>query len=352
MAYKTRPEKILIVAPAWIGDLVMAQALCIFLKARNPNVIIDILALEHLRPLIERMPEINTIITTNFKHGVFDLNKRYHLGKKLRTANYAQAIILPNSFKSALIPFFAKIPLRTGWRGEMRYILLNDLRILEPEKIPLMVERFLALGASVNERIICTQNLYPKLITKVDRVHKSLQKFNLEQISDKAKKILALCVGAEYGSAKRWPAEYFAKVAATKIQEGWDVWLFGSDKDQTIAAEVIAACNPISHGKSIKNFAGKTNLGEAIDLLSLATIVITNDTGLMHIAAALDLPLIAIYGSSTPKFTPPLTNKARIVSLNLKCSPCFKRECPFLHLKCLTDLKPEKVLEVLNSINI
>lgn len=348
MGNGNRGQKILLIAPSWIGDMVMAQALCKLLKLHNQNAIIDVLATEHLQPLIARMPEIHQIIPVQFKHGSLDFWQRYKIGKNLRSHNYDQAIILPNSFKSALIPYFAKIPLRTGWRGEMRYGLINDIRILDKTKLPLMVERFLALGYEPKQSIQLTKNLYPQFQIDSINVAKTLQKINLRKPENN---VLALCIGAEYGSAKRWPAKYFAEVAQTKINEGWHVWLFGSAKDKPIAEKIVNIIQ-IQNLASLQDLTGKTDLGEAIDLLSLAKVVISNDSGLMHIAAALDLPLIAIYGSSTPQFTPPLTEKARIVSLNLKCSPCFRRECKFLHLKCLTDLRPQKILEVLNSLNL
>ena len=158
--------------------------------------------------------------------------------------------------------------------------------------------------------------------------------------------ILALCPGAEYGPAKRWPAEYYASVANEKISEGWTVWIFGALKDQPIAKEI----QTLTHQKAL-DFTGKTTLGEAIDLLSLAQVIVTNDSGLMHIGAALEKPLVVIYGSSTPNFTPPLTHIKQILSLNLPCSPCFERTCPLNHLKCLKDLHPEQVLNAIHSLS-
>lgn len=347
MNYKNEVSKILVIAPSWVGDMMMAQSLFKLLKQQNPEVVIDILAHSYLSPLIKYMPEINRVIETDFKHGSLNFRQRFQLAKKLLKEKYDQAIILPNSFKAALIPFFAKIPIRTGWRGEFRYGLLNDLRILDKNLYPLMAERFLALGIKPEKSIKLTENLFPKLIPNPIQISATLQKLNLLKA---AKPILALCIGAEYGSAKRWPAKYFAKVAAKKIADGWEVWLVGSPKDQAIGEKIISEIKIFSSFQSIHNLTGKTNLAEAVDLLSQADVIISNDSGLMHIAAALDLPLIAIFGSSTPKFTPPLTDKAKIISLNLKCSPCFKKECPLSHLKCLAELKPEMVLDVLNSI--
>ena len=155
--------------------------------------------------------------------------------------------------------------------------------------------------------------------------------------------MLALCPGAEFGSAKRWPADYFAAVARDCLARGWRVWLFGSERDAAAAADVNRNC-----GQGCENLAGRTDLSEAIDLLSLTDWVVSNDSGLMHVAAALNRKLIAVYGSSDPGFTPPLSPNARVVSLGIECSPCFKRECPLGHLRCLRELLPERVLDLMD----
>ncbi|MCL5261456.1 MAG: lipopolysaccharide heptosyltransferase II [Gammaproteobacteria bacterium] len=327
-------EKILIVAPAWVGDLVMAQALFKILKLRNPDVIIHVLALTHMRPLLLRMPEIDQVIIFPFQHGELSLFKRYSFGKKLRNKGYTEAIILPNSFKSALIPFWARIPKRTGWLGEMRYGLLNNIK-KSPHLFERMVERFAVLGSDAGARL--PESLWPELTVKTSTLTETLQKFDLTK---QEKPVLALCPGAEYGPAKRWPAEYFAAVAKTKLQLGWQVWIFGGVKDQLIAKKI----QELTKNNCI-DFCGKTDLGEAADLLSLAQVVVTNDTGLMHVAAALKRRIIAIYGSSSPKFTPPLAADVTILSINLPCSPCFKRACPYGHTKCLYGIMPREVIE-------
>ena len=155
-------------------------------------------------------------------------------------------------------------------------------------------------------------------------------------------KIVALCPGAEYGPAKRWPARYYAEVARDKIAQGWQVWLFGSDKDKEAAEHI----NKQADGGCI-DFTGRTSLAEAVDLMSLVNTVVTNDSGLMHVAAALDKKIVALYGSSDPNFTPPLNAKAHVISLNLDRSPCFKRECPLGHTRCLTDIKPDQVIDLI-----
>ena len=321
-------KKILIIGPSWIGDIVMAQVLFKVIKQNEPNSKIHVLAPSWSAPLLERMEEVERVLISPFKHGQLSLYKRYMFGKKLRSQKYNQAIVLPNSFKSALIPFWAKIPKRTGYLGEMRFILLNDIKHLNKKKLPLMIQRFAFLGVKKGKKLHDLPK--PRLIFTTDESLKS----------DPEAKILALCPGAAYGSSKRWPAEYFAEVAQAKLKENWEVWIFGSESDKASASKI----QKLTKNKCA-NFTGKLSLLKTVDLLALADVVITNDTGLMHIAAALDKPLIAIYGSSSPKFTPPLSSKAKILSLNLKCSPCFKRECPRKHLKCLYDINPYIVLK-------
>lgn len=325
--------KILIVSPAWVGDIVLAQVLLQSLKRQHPDNMIDLLAPPWAMELLQRMPEVNQVHALSIGHGQLRLKQRWQIGRRLAKENYTQAYILPNSWKSALIPFFANIPKRTAWLGECRWGLVNDVRYLDKEKLPLMVERFLALGPQ-------KEGGKPLLEVNNKNLTKALEKFNLSPIHP----ILVLCPGAEYGPAKRWPAKYYAEIAKNKLALGWQVWLLGGIKDQVIGAEIQA----YSHHRCV-DLTGQTTLGEAVDLLSLAKVVVTNDSGLMHIAAALQRPLVAIYGSSSPRFTPPLSDNSNIVSLHLSCSPCFKRICPLQHLKCLNDLQPSQVLDAMTE---
>lgn len=333
-------KKILIIAPSWIGDLVMSQALFRFLKQQDPNCSIDVLANKALHPVLEHMPEVDNYLIMPFAHGELKLFERFKLAKKLRKNFYTHAYVLPNSFKSALIPFWANIPQRTGWLGEFRYVLLNNVKP-SVAKTSLFVERLVALGIKSNEQLPSLLPL-PQLHVSQEKLGVTLKRL---KINLPKQKILALCPGAEYGITKRWPTAYFAKIAQVKKSEGWDVWIFGGPKDEVIAREIQVQSNNVC-----LDLTGKTNLGEAIEFLSLATVVITNDSGLMHVAAALNRPLVAIYGSSSPKFTPPLTDKAKILSLNLSCSPCFKRKCPLKHMKCLNELQPELVLQSISEV--
>lgn len=338
----TASEKTLVVGPAWIGDMVMAQTLFKWLKQQQSDAIIDVLAPAWSLPLLARFPEVHQAIVMPVGHGRLALTTRYQLARELRTKKYTHSIVLPNSFKSALIPFWAKIPLRTGWRGEMRWGLLNDLRHLNKSDLPLMIQRFVALGLPQKTKLPALEPLWPHIEIDTNSVDTSLAKHGLVR-GDRL--VLALCPGAEYGPAKRWPADYFAEIARDKLSKNWDVWILGSAKESSIAREI----QQITQQRCV-DLTGKTALGEAIDLLSLASAVVSNDSGLMHIAAALARPLVVIYGSSDPRFTPPLTKRVKILSLHLPCTPCFQRECPLGHLQCLKDLSPPQVIRAIDEL--
>ena len=319
--------------------MVMAQSLFISLKKNHPDCQIDVLAPSWSLALMERMPEVTHALSMPLAHGQFNFSARVVLGKSLRAEAYDQTILLPNSWKSALIPFFANIPLRTGYVGECRWGLLNDARRLDKSVLTMTVQRFVALGLS-RTTSLPPECPTPSLSISPDQQAKVIEKFSINV----SQKILALCPGAEYGEAKRWPVEHYAEVAKQKLAEGWQVWLFGSEKDKASAAQI----NTLASNACL-DFTGRTALAEAVDLMSLADTVVSNDSGLMHVAAALDKNLVALYGSSDPGFTPPLNAKAQIVSLNLSCAPCFKRECPLGTLACLRDISPDSVLKLIND---
>jgi heptosyltransferase-2 len=334
------PEKILIVGPAWVGDMVMAQTLFIRLRQQFPDAQIDVLAPDWTRALLDRMPEVSQALSMPLGHGQLQLKTRWKLGRVLAKQNYTRAYVLPNSFKSALVPFFAGIAQRIGWRGEMRYGLLNQIHLLDKAKLPLMIERFMALSLAKDETL-AKPYPFPKLIVDKASLAKAMENYQLKQ----DKPILAICPGAAFGPSKRWPAEYFAEVAKAKLAEGYQVWLFGSAADQPLTEKIQALTE-----QACLDFAGKTSLAEAIDLLSLAKVVVTNDSGLMHISAALGRPIVAVYGSTSTEFTPPLSEQVKVLNLNLDCSPCFKRECPLGHWRCMKDLKPAMVLSAIDEL--
>lgn len=329
-------KKILVIGPSWVGDMVLAQSLFIALKNSQADIQIDVAAPSWTLPVLQRMPEVQLAIALPFAHGESALVKRIQLGLAWRQQNYQQVILLPNSFKSAIAPFFANIPLRTGFIGEMRYGLLNDRRRLDKQRLPRTVDRFVSLALADNNTLPAIAS--PRL--QVDQANRNqlMQQWSIHQRS----KILGLCPGAEYGEAKRWPAEYYAEVAQQAIAAGWQVLLFGSTKDQAVTQQIQQLCQ-----HTALDLAGKTSLADAIDLMSLCDHVVSNDSGLMHIAAALDKPLIAIYGSSDPSHTPPMSAQAKIEYLALPCSPCFKRTCPLGHLDCLRKISSQTIIHAI-----
>lgn len=330
--------KYLIIGPSWVGDMVMAQTLFIALKQQYPKTIIDVLAPVWSLPIIERMPEVRKGIEMPLGHGKLGLKERYTLGKSLRSEQYTHAIVLPNSLKSALIPFWARVKHRIGWRGEMRYGLLNDIRRLDKAKFPLMVERFVALGYPKDSRLPLPLPI-PALQVNEQTAAKALQRYRLSTDMP----ILALCPGAEFGPSKQWPIGYYAEVARTLSERGWQVWLFGSAKDYVITSEIKRYLpNLLQH--HCYNLAGETSLADAIDILSFASVVVSNDSGLMHIAAALNRPLVAVYGSTSAEHTPPMNSNSETLSMELDCSPCFQRRCPLGHMNCMKQLVPDLVL--------
>lgn len=332
-----RQERFLVVGPAWVGDMVLAQSLFKLLKQRQPSARLDVLAPGWTLPLLERMPEVDEAIALEMRHGELALGRRWRLGRALRSRGYDRAIVLPNSWKSALVPFAARAKRRTGYVGELRYGLLNDVRRLDTQKLPRTVDRFVALGLEDGEELPVIPR--PRLRADAENARAVLLRLGRELPKTP---VLALCPGAEYGPAKRWPVEYYAEVARAKLAAGWEVWLFGSERDVT----VTRALQQSSGGRCL-DLGGRTTLAEAIDLLAVATAVVTNDSGLMHVAAALDRPVVVVFGSSDPRHTPPLSDKARILYLGLDCSPCFQRHCPLGHHECLRGIRPGQVLEAL-----
>ena len=311
----------------------MAQSLFISLKQQQPDCTIDVIAPLWSVPLLKRMPQVNEAIELPIGHQQFKLLTRYRIGRQLRDRHYDKAIITPRSFKSALVPFFARAKQRVGYRGEHRYGLLNDIRHLDKTVLTQTVQRYVALGY---EHDLGQSPLVPLPALQVDNDNqvRLLNEFSLTL----DKKIIAMMPGAEYGPAKQWPAANYQQLAEELVEQGHQVWVFGSGKEAGLG-ELIAS----KHG--IINLCGKTELVDVIDLLALAAHAVTNDSGLMHIAAATGVHVVAIYGSSNPDYTPPLADNATIVYKALACSPCFKQICPLGHMDCLHKITVDEVMD-------
>lgn len=327
--------KILIVAPSWVGDMTMAQSLFKQCLAKSPDSVIDVVAPQWSLPLLHRMPEVRRAVSLPVGHGQLRFLKRRAIGRSLAAEGYDWAIVTPRTWKSALVPFFAGVPRRTGYTGELRFGLINDRRCLDRKKLNQTILRLLALSMDKKEPLPPRIQYYPELTVDMRNQSMLINKLGLL----KQAPAVCFCPGAEYGPAKQWPVSYFKKLAEMLIAEGYQVWTIGSGKE----IELGQAIDP-GNQDMYKNLCGKTSLEDTIDLLALASHAVSNDSGLMHVAAAAGINVEAIYGSSSPAYTPPLTSRANIHRLGLKCSPCFKSTCPYGHLKCLTGIYPETVL--------
>lgn len=325
--------KTLVIGPAWVGDMVMAQALFKRLKARDGREI-HVLAPSFTMPLVERMPEVERAWPLEIGHGALALATRWRLARRLAAETFAEAIILPRSLKAALIPFFAGVPVRRGLRGEHRYGLINDMVPIR-EKEGRTVDDFVALSGD-------TTPLRPDERPRLNSNQSASATLRARLAIPDDRPLVALCPGAEYGPAKRWPAAHFSALARELNAAGCTIVLVGSPKDSEIARAIAG------RGTAVIDATGRTTLVEAIDLLAAAAVVVTNDSGLMHVAAALDRPLVALYGSSSPQRTPPLTGRAVVVEIEaeLACRPCFDRTCRFGHLRCLSEITPERVAAI------
>ncbi|HZQ61995.1 MAG TPA: lipopolysaccharide heptosyltransferase II [Casimicrobiaceae bacterium] len=338
-------ERILVVAPSWVGDAILSEPVIALLREPFEDPVVDVLAPPWCAPVYARMRGVGRIIENPIGHGRLDLAARRALANGLRDEIgeplYTRALVLPNSWKSALIPWMAGIPRRTGYRGEARWGLLNDVRHLKRKEMPRLVDRFAALAANPGELVPMPSA--PRLVPDVANRAAAVHALHLRS----RKRIAILCPGAEYGPAKRWPPTHFADLAAKFLGNGMQVWLIGSPNDRMAAEAVLRAAGELS--PFIRDLSGRTDLGTAIDLLSLASVVVSNDSGLMHAAAAVGAPLVALFGSSSPAYTPPLSPLAHIARIEIACSPCFQRECPLGHFKCLRDLDPDAVYDLARS---
>ncbi len=338
--------KILLVGPSWVGDMVMSQSLLKRLKENNPQCEIDVLAPDWCRPVLARMPEVNQAIAMPVGHGSLQWKVRKQVAAGLQKNNYDQSIVLPNSLKSALIPWMAKIPRRTGWRGEMRYGLLNDMRPLDKQAFPLMVQQYIALGEGSKASADQLQPLLsPSLSVDIAQQQEILAQFNI----DIDQPMIAFCPGAEFGPAKRWPHYHFAKLASMLIEQGRQVVCLGSAKD-SVAIDEIKVLLSTQERESFIDVSGKTTLTQAIDILAKASVVVSNDSGLMHIAAAVGAPLIALYGPTSPNFTPPLSEKAEVIRLIEGYIKLRSANTEQGYHQSMMDIQPELVFDRMQAL--
>ncbi|MFK8014936.1 MAG: lipopolysaccharide heptosyltransferase II [Gammaproteobacteria bacterium] len=329
----------LVVGPAWVGDMVMAQSLFMSLKASAPDAAIDVVAPGWSAPLLGRMPQVRAAHTLQAGHGELRLGDRRALGRSLR-GQYARAIVLPRSLKAALVPFFARVPERVGYLGEWRYGLLTDWRALDKQKMPTTVGRYVALGLEP-QRELPSALPEPALDKDAAATTRVLQQLNL----DTSGRVVALLPGAEYGPAEQWPETPFAALPARLISLGCAVWVLGSKKEHALGETICG-------DSGARNLCGQTSLTDVIDLLHCCDSAVSNDSGLMHVAAACGARVVALYGSSSPTMTPPLTERASIVTEPQPCSPCFARTCRYGHYDCLTKISVDRVFGEIENTSL
>lgn len=325
-------SRALVISPNWIGDAVMAQPLLQALKKRYPERPIDVLAPTWVAPVWRAITEVDSVIETPFKHGSLQFAERRKLAKQLRQHGYAAAYILPNTLKFALIPWLAGIPERVGYKGEMRYGLINVMHHDDRDNARPMSSFYAALADAP------VKGAVPKAkepVMTVSPEHKQQVVAGLG-LPDGAR-IVAFAPGAEFGPAKRWPSAHFTELAHKICQAYPDVQilLLGSPKDRPVCDEICAGA------PGVRNLAGSTSLADAIAILASATALVTNDSGLMHIASALGRPVVALYGPTDPRHTPPLSELAKVLWLHLECAPCQQRICPLGHQNCMKNISAE-----------
>ncbi|MDR5903900.1 lipopolysaccharide heptosyltransferase II [Franzmannia qiaohouensis] len=331
-------ERILVVGPSWVGDMVMAQSLLMTLKARHPGCRIGVVAPAWSLPMLSRMAEVDDAIALDVGHGEFGWRVRREVATSLR-GRFDRAIVLPRSWKSALVPFLARVPVRLGFTGEQRLVLLNRRRPLDKGALDQTVKRFVSLGLPVAEAASGDFAIpRPRLAVDPDNLVELRLALGLS-----SRPAIGMMPGAEYGPAKQWPPAYFRQLATWLVEAGFEVRVLGGPKDVEDGEHIAAG---LEH---VHNLCGKTRLADAVDLLADCQQVVTNDSGLMHVAAAVGTRVHALYGSSSPDFTPPLTARAHIHRLGLSCSPCFARVCPLGHTNCLNQLTPQRIFAALTA---
>ena len=343
MKLKATSLRTLIIAPNWIGDSVMAQPLLQLLKQQQPERAIDVLATPAVAPVWQAMAEVDQVIESPFKHGVLQLRERWEFAKRLRRNHYGEAYVLPNTLKYALIPWLAGIPRRIGYKGESRYGLINVMHHDTGDVARPMIPFYAALAeppAAEAQTVFAYPR--PRLTVADTQIGKAFGFVALHQEWP----LVVFAPGAEFGSAKRWPAGHFAALAE-KVKAAHpyaQIALLGSAKDMPICEKIV------SLAPEVRNLAGITKLGDAIALIARAEAVVANDSGLLHIAAALNRPVIGLYGPTDPDHAPPMADVAKSLSLHLDCAPCKERRCPLGHRHCMRKMMPEMVWDELKPM--
>jgi len=323
-------KKLLIIPQNWLGDIVMSQTLLKRVKSENPNTTIDVLVNSQFKSLVERMPETNKAIILNCAHKELGFFKRLSLAKKIK-GNYDQSIVLSRSIKSALIPYLAKIPIRTGELGESRYLLINDLRKFNREDRRKTAFRYVSMFSNKEEAL--NEKYYPSLQSDSKNIKKLFDKYQLNL----EKKIIIFAPGAAFGPSKMWPMEKF-KELGEKLNKEFFILILGSNNEKIIGDKIIT-------NKNMLNLCGKTSITDATDLMHVSEFCVSNDSGLMHLASATNTKSISIYGATSPQLTPPLTKNKEIHYKGLPCSPCFEKICKYGHYNCLVEIQADDVFK-------
>lgn len=333
----------LVISPNWIGDAVMAQPLLQLLKAANPGRPIDVLAPPAVTPVWRQMSEVAEVLETPFRHGALQLKERWRYARLLRQRGYVDAYILPNTLKYALIPWLAGIARRVGYKGESRYGLINVMHFDDTPPRPMVP--FYAALADAPDAPLRRELPKPRMSASEGQVAAACAKVGL----DLARPLVVFAPGAEFGGAKRWPPAHFGQLAQHILARDpqAQVALLGSPKDADTCNEVIAAAGAPA---GLLSLAGKTSLADAVALISRSAAVVSNDSGLLHIASALNRPVIAIYGPTDPDHAPPFSDLAASISLRLECSPCRQRECPLGHQNCMHGISAGQVWQTLEPM--
>ena len=324
-------QKLLIIPQNWLGDIVMSQTLLKKIKSNNPKTLIDILVNSSLKNLVERMPEINKVIILDCNHRELGLFKRLRLAKEIKKSSYDRSIVLSRSLKSSLIPYFAKIPIRTGELGELRYLLINDLKEFSKESRRKTASRYISMYSDNNEEL--SENYYPSLDSNSENIKNLSEKYDLK----KDKKVIIFAPGAAFGPSKMWPVNKFRELGK-KLNNDFKILILGSNNEKSIGNDIVT-------NKNMVNLCGKTSIADAVDLMHISKFCVSNDSGLMHLAAATNTKSISIYGSTSPDFTPPLTKNKDIHYKGMSCSPCFEKKCKYGHYNCLVDIHSDDVFK-------